>query len=443
MRQHFSPFHTPGTWFSPAPNNSTSHSHNQPSIPDSGMILGKVSEETNKIVEALNSVSKTLEQIPTSVSPVRVFDIDSTYRNRVQFPLPSNFVVPYSNGSPGYNTFTSQDPVSESYPFSQGITQAGSTTTTVVLGSSSNSLDNFYINSVLEISGQFVTITNYVGATQTATITPALSVAPPAGTPYIIREAIPVAEGTLRAGSTQNQVVFPLSFSTITGTYVGNFILFTSGPDQGQVRAITAYDGTTQIATLSAALPVVPGLDNFELDSFSRDNAIPLRYSGSRTLSQPVCYVLQLMQLAIPNLTLKVGYGGTVANYPYLYLHFYNENKHSETIMYGNNPNATTATFRIPVSSVVAQARVQGTPNWFVFDDAVQALTPQSLKFSPHESIRFRVTLPSGEDLQFIESDTLPPALPNPIVQISGLVALRLVPVNAIPTFSGSSNGNK
>lgn len=426
IMKNYSPFYNPGNQTIPTFNNFASQSSTSSDIKN---ILGKISEESQKIVEALVNVSKTIEQIPNSVSPVRVFDIDSTYRNRTQFPIPSNFVVPYNNGSSGWNTFTSQDPVSESYPFSQGVTQAGSTTTTVVLGVGSSALDNFYVNSILEISGQFVTITNYVGSTQTATITPALSAAPPAGTPYIIREAIPVAEGTLQAGSTQNQVVFPLSFSTITGAYVGNFILFTSGPDQGQVRAITKYDGTTQIATLSSALPFVPGLDNFELDSFSRDNAIPLRYSGSRTLNQPICCVLQLMQLAIPNLTLKVGYGGTIANYPYLYLHFYNENKHSETIIYGNNPNAVTATFRIPVSSVVAQARAQGTPNWFVFDDAVQALTPQSMKFSPHESIRFRVTLPSGEDLQFVETDTLPPAPPNPLVQISGLVALRLVPV--------------
>lgn len=436
-------FHPPGTWFMPVSGGSSSPSSYAQSAAALSLGIEKLNEDANKITDALNGVSKTLEQIPTSVSPVRVFDLDSTYRNRVQFPLPSNYVVPYSNGSPGWSTFTSQDPISESYPFSQGVTQAGSTTTTVVLGIGSNTLDNFYVNSVLEISGQFVTITNYVGSTQTATITPALAVAPPAGTPYIIREAIPVAEGTLRAGSTQNDVVFPLSFSTVSGTYVGNFILFTSGPDQGQVRAITAYNGTTQIATLSAALPFLPGLDNFELDSFSRDNAIPLRYSGSRTLSQPVCCVLQLMQLAIPNLTLKVGYGGTVANYPYLYVHFYNENKHSETIIYGNNPNAITATFRVPVSSVVAQAHAQGTPNWFVFDDAVQALTPQSLKFSPHESIRFRVTLPSGEDLQFITSDTLPPAPPNPLVQISTLVALRFVPVNVIPNFATSSNGSK
>jgi hypothetical protein len=431
MIPNYSTFYPPGTWLSPSSNNLIplpSRPQTSP-IVDLNPIFGKMSEETNKIIESLNTISKTLEQIPTSVSPVRVFDIDSTYRNRIQFPLPSNFIVPYNNGSPGSNIFTSQDPVSESYPFAQGVTQAGSTTTAIVLGTGSSSLDNFYVNSVLEISGQFVTITNYVGSTQTATITPALSVALPAGTSYIIREAIPVAEGTLRAGSTQNQVVFPLSFSTVTGAYVGNFILFTSGPDQGQLRVIIDYDGTTQIATLSSSLPAVPGTDNFEIDSFSRDNAVPLRYSGSRTLNQPICCVLQLMQLAIPNLTLKVGYGGTIANYPYLYLHFYNENKHSETIMYGNNPNATTATFRVPVSSVVAQARVQGTPNWFVFDDAVQALAPQSIKFNPHESIRFRVTLPSGEDLQFIESDTIPPALPNPLLQISGLVALRLVPV--------------
>ena len=116
-------------------------------------------------------------------------------------------------------------------------------------------------------------------------------------------------------------------------------------------------------------------------------------------------------------------------NYPYLYVSFYNENKHTETTIYGNNPAATLVTFRVPVSTVVQSAVALPQPNFFVFDDVVAALTPQSMKFSPHESIRFRVALPNGEDLQFVEPDTMPPAPPNPICQISALVALRMLPV--------------
>ena len=31
---------------------------------------------------------------------------------------------------------------------------------------------------------------------------------------------------------------------------------------------------------------------------------------------------IQLLSISLPNLPLKVGYGGTLQNYPYIYLHF-------------------------------------------------------------------------------------------------------------------------
>jgi hypothetical protein len=361
-----------------------------------------------------------------TLNTFKYVDIDSSRRNRKQYPLASNFVIPYTNASAGYNAFNSLDPVTNAFPYESGITQAPITATMVQLAAGSNPLDNYYINSVLDILGQYTYITNYVGATQTATVYPALAAAPPLDTPYKLRHGIPIVTGTLQAGSTQNTVILPASFDSTDGYYNGNFILLDSGPDAGSSRVIVAYEGATKMATLSTALPFVPGTDAFELDGFSYDNAVPLRYTGSRTLNQAVCYAVQLLQLTIPNITLKVGYGGKINNYPYIYVHFYNDTKHTETIIYGNNPAATLATFRVSVDSVTAAAADQDGPNFFVFDN-INLTAPQIMKFSPSESIRFRVTLPNGEDLQFIESDNYSPESPDPFVQISALVGLKQI----------------
>jgi hypothetical protein len=281
---------------------------------------------------------------------------------------------------------------------------------------------------VLDISGEYVRVTSYDGSYQTAVVNPALSVAPPAGTAYKLRRATPLATGTLQAGSTQNLVVLPASFASTDGYYVGTFILLNSGPAVGESRVITAYNGTTKQAVLGTALSAAPGLDDFELESFSYDNQVPLRYTGSRTLGQPVCYVIQLLQLTIPNLVLKVGYGGKISNYPYLYIHFYNDIKHTETIVYGNNPAGALATFRVNMS-VVQDPAALSPPNFFSFN-TINLLAPQVMKFSPSESIRFRVTLPTGEDLEFITPDNTSPNPVNPAVQITALIGVRMVPTS-------------
>jgi len=354
------------------------------------------------------------------------FDIDSSRRNRVQYPLASNFVIPYTNASAGSNSFNSSDPVTNAFPYESGLTQTGSTTTIVILAPTSNQLDNFYINSILDIAGQFVRITNYVGSTQTATTTPALTNTPSTGTPYQIRRGIPIAKGTLQPGSTQNTVILPTSFSSIDGYYTGAYILMDSGPAIGQVMLIIAYDGITKLAILGGAFTVSPGTDLFEIDGFSYDNMTPLRYNGSRALNQPVAYAVTLLELSIPNLTLSVGYGGKISNYPYLYVHFYNDTKHTETIIYGNNPAATLATFRVGMNAPSCAAVHLPEPNFFVFDN-INLTAPEAMKFSPSESMRFRVTLPNGQDLAFVEPDTSSPSPPNPIVQISALVGVRRI----------------
>ena len=91
--------------------------------------------------------------------------------------------------------------------------------------------------------------------------------------------------------------------------------------------------------------------------------------------------------------------------------------------MYGNNQSAGQATFRVSMNATVSSVIVHN----FIVMDVINVLAPVALKFSPTESIRFRVTLPNGQDLNFVTPDTTPPAPPNPLVQISALIALKRI----------------
>ena len=381
-----------------------------------------------KLTHLIRYIGESLNTTIISLNVYRYVDIDSTYRDRTQYPLTSNFVIPYTNASAGSTANMAADPVAISYPYVSGNTQAGSTVNKLVLALDSSSIDNFYIGNVISIQNQSSFIIAYTGSTQTASISQNLSVAPGINVSYVIRKAIPILYGTnaiLQAGSTQLILNFPITASTVDNYYAGMYILFTSGTNTGEVRLINSYNGSTQQATLSLPLVNIPGTDSFEIDDFSYDNQVSFRYTGSRTTSQPCCYAVQLLQLSIPQLTLTVGYGGTVMDYPYLYVHFYNETLSSSGItIYGNNPNAGKATFRVAMTNTITNKQ------FFIFS-LINLLAYSPLKFSPTDSIRFRVTLPNGKDLAFVTEDNFSPVSPNPLVQISALFSIKRLITNS------------
>jgi hypothetical protein len=392
--------------------------------------FGLFNEKINKLGESLAIVNERWTSYLNPNSGFKYIDIDSTYRNRTVFPLSSSFVVPYTNLSPGSNAFYAKDPVSLAYPISSGLTtQSGSTTTSVALSSSDVSIDNYYINNILTINGQNVTITSYNGLSHIATVSPALISVPGSGTAYSIRLELPILIGTLSSGNTQNYI-FLSNGSNQSGIYVGQFLYITSGVASGQTKIITEYNGNTKKATLLSALSGVPNAgDTFEIDGFSYDNATPLRYSGSRTINQAVCYMIQILHITIPYQTLNVSIGGTLVQYPYFYVHFYNEPSHSDITMYGNNPASTRATFKIPMS----KNQYISSPQWLVFENISTVAEPQIVKFSWTDNIRFRVTLPDGEDLNFSTvTETYSPQTPNPFYQISAMIALKPIPISPI-----------
>src|SRR3990172_6566469 len=98
--------------------------------------------------------------------------VDSTYRDRNQYPNPADFIVNWGYPRNPPNFF---DPVLDGTPLESSVLQAGSTANTAVLSVTSSLINDFYNNLFIKLTtgpgaNQFSIIRDYIGATQTATL---------------------------------------------------------------------------------------------------------------------------------------------------------------------------------------------------------------------------------------------------------------------------------
>jgi len=371
----------------------------------------------------------TMSDLPTVSVPVyKYLDIDSTYRNRNNYPNPNNFVIPITYPGRSSTTTTAIDPIVDAIPYTGSantpgvnVTRAGSTTTSIILDTDETTIENFYINSILEIGGVFSTVTGYNGVTQTATVSPAFLIAPVAGTVYYTRKSRPIFVGSIDAIPAPTTTTFKLAGSTslISNIYNSSYVRFTSGINSGLSFLVSSYDGVSNVISLSSSMPNIPSpADTLELDSFTRDNASTLVYSGTVNNSgQNAFYELELCWLSVPNMTLGVGYGGALDRYPYIYVSLYNEGKRLyNQPMFSNNPNSTLALFKVPVNEYF------GDTSFLTLKDSK---SKQVVRFETNQDIRFTITLPDGTVVKYSEDDTVSPLEPNPFTQVNALFSFR------------------
>jgi len=161
---------------------------------------------------------------------------------------------------------------------------------------------------------------------------------------------------------------------------------------------------------------------NYEILPFSYDNHNPFVYTGSITSQQEItCYQIELLDLILPNKILNCGFGSRIAFYPYIYVEVTNISGSSSGMknsIYSNNPNATSAVFRVPIYDVqnpIASAFVKLDGDGMV----------QTLKFKTNDNIFFSVRLPNGELFKTLEQERYSPQQPNPDIQISALFGFK------------------
>ena len=136
----------------------------------------------------------------------RFLFLDSTNRDRNLYPNPYEFSVP--NGFKEASIYTDLV-LDNSTPLQAGNTQAGSTTTVFVLAAAASTYDGTYVGNYIKITIGGTTyglrITAYTGATRSATITPAVPVAPGAGVAYEIHTPRDSFSPLIYDGSQQTQ----------------------------------------------------------------------------------------------------------------------------------------------------------------------------------------------------------------------------------------------
>jgi hypothetical protein len=194
-----------------------------------------------------------------------------------------------------------------------------------------------------------------------------------------------------------------------------------------EVRMISSYKGSSNIATVSKPFSVEPDsvpftpVYTFEVLNFSYDQFSPLNYVGSVVSQQQyVCYEIELLHVILPNIVLDSGVGGTIAYYPFVYVQFTNSNINQRNMIISNNPNASKALFKAAVDDVSDPTKAS-----FVKIDGDG--TCQTVKFKPNDNMKFSVFLPNGELFTTQAKDTESPTLVEPSVQISALFSIKRI----------------
>ena len=210
------------------------------------------------------------------MSGIRYLDLDSSYRNRNEYPSPCDFVVPHALVT-GPTTFMYNDAILESAPYTGSLTlQPGELKTrssplpidvnVIYLDLQDINIDNYYINNTLQISGDFRQIVRYDGAAKTAIIDSPFGSYPTAGTVYLISKvpnyfnsnvSIVEQDGT---NVTKLSILSPL-VNPAKDFYNNSYIRYTNGTHVGDKSLITQYEGAGEISAWNQ--PDAPGINQY------------------------------------------------------------------------------------------------------------------------------------------------------------------------------------
>ena len=145
-----------------------------------------------------------------------------------------------------------------------GVAQSG-TATSITLATAASATNGTYDPGIVRIvsgtgSGQARLILDYVGSTRVATIDRNWRTNPDSTSFYEVVSApnlVSRNEG-IAAGGASGSITLNSSASAVNDTYVGQTVWIVAGTGQDQTRIVTAYNGTTKVATVSSAWTTTP-----------------------------------------------------------------------------------------------------------------------------------------------------------------------------------------
>ena len=241
-------------------------------------------------------------------------DFDSTYRNRNMYPNPCDYNVPvYSANnvffSNYYQNFTDliddATPISNSSkPANDNVTGYSTNELQIQLDSSESDIPNYYVNTTIEIDGDFRNVISYDNTTKIVTIDRPFVAIPPPGRPYIFRkfsnfytanilpinvtylpgQTTPIVNQLTGDTSVSQLSILSSNFTLSKELYLNSIIRFLNGPHQEKTSSITSFEqivpdegwvqpyyGTTNINNQSS----------MELLSYYDSKGLSFNYSGS------------------------------------------------------------------------------------------------------------------------------------------------------------------
>jgi hypothetical protein len=188
---------------------------------------------------------------------VKYFDVDSTFRNRINYKNPFDFVIPTSFALKGDTSLSFQDPILDSTPFTgsttllpgQLLTQSSADSSNIKLDIADIDISNFYINSILQVGNGSRTIVSYDGASRVATLNLPFVSTPVVGTQYFIRRLASyfssntaIAEYDPITNTVTKLNLLTTTPSLVRDFYSGTFIRYTNGSHVGKTALITNYE---------------------------------------------------------------------------------------------------------------------------------------------------------------------------------------------------------
>jgi hypothetical protein len=343
--------------------------------------------------------------------------LDSSYRNRKEYPHPAHFVSKIDSKQFCDKGFPFIDPVCDSAPiFSGNLTNVQNFFTELTLDSGTNDkkVFNYLAGWYLDLgTGNYAKIVSYQRITRVATIETALPSAV-IGSTYFIRKSIPSSNGVVQ-GVNGNYITLEPTESSNKNAFNCHFIRFRA---TGEVYRITSYDAITKTVFLDGIViltPPVPGIDEYEICKVSKDN-----YNGLvcdlYTNQSDSCYEVVLECLTVPSTEIIVtGYNGIVFNYPYLLVSLCNVNKGRNNTMISNNPKSSESLFIAPTFGI-------DDNQWLTY----RSTMAQTMKFNIGDELELKVCLPNGDLLQH-RPDNESPKCTEPFIQISAVFGLRKI----------------
>ena len=364
--------------------------------------------------------------------------IDSSYRDRAQFPYPSSFDVTIKGPVTYYS-----DPVGIGFPiYADTGSSTGYTGGTPGYLSLSTGIPITYFED--RMLGQYVEVINrstlavkgystVLGFTSGGPPTTGIYTSTPisntaSGDGIFIRQIKQapanrfLSSGPLATGTTS--ITIP-SGSVSTGSYLANIAGMSNL--QPQVYRITNVTGST--ATISPGLKSNANTNDIIEIYNTQDNEFGLTAPGGiSNRTSAVNHEIKLEWLRFPRhplfvnevVTGSISLPITVSNYSYLIVEFKNRNEGSSNVIQSNNNNIKRAQFIVPVED--------NSTNIGQFY-TLRSSAVITMKYNPSEPIHFSVYLPNGLPIRFDPNDELGStlSLPNPDMQISALFSIKRV----------------